>query len=248
MKIVERYKKLSAAERQVILAVLGGIFGIIVALILIIPYLLPKPDADLRLVDSRIFQERIPAIDLEEKGYFTVPKPFPTIEFKLRNVGEKIAFVKEAKIKVYNVFKLIPQIRFKPVEVTWKYRVELSPKDTPYTKSLPISQEIAVNQTDRFIISFGQQPLYDHYSYIYNVMVELIYNESNRKLKTDNFIFLIPADNIFSFDQWEPPNPDVDHNLKILRNIKSLEGKKCSYVLKLLEELNQHKKKKNSFK
>lgn len=138
-----------------------------------------NPDAVIELVEVRVVDD----------------DKLPKVEFKVRNVGNRVAFMKEA---IFYVFES-RSIPFCPlpyaVPVSHVYDVELpaEPPSKPHTVSVAIAQAVSPNGVDRFQFRVGTAGLGDRNMgwTIYQFKVELLYNADKRVL-SDNILMMVP--------------------------------------------------------
>ncbi len=99
-------------------------------------------DAKLELADTSITEQ---------------PDDFPLLDIKLRNVGDKIAFLKKAVFHVTDVYNLEDPFFYVETHIdpSWNYNIELPLNNHPYTKEVELSQAIGANDIDRFTFSLG---------------------------------------------------------------------------------------------
>ncbi|RCJ28287.1 hypothetical protein A6S26_12185 [Nostoc sp. ATCC 43529] len=211
------------------------------------------------------------------------------IDLKVRNIGDRVAFLKNAKFLFHNVWMLkswvlprleknyelaspaapsIPIQRSRPVPSSFDYQVALpanlnfdiplpfnfytdnylnAQQEIVYTESFKISQCVSCNDVDRFTFTLflpkSEQQLssneYSPYlvrtSYIYNLRLELIYDEDNKTIQSSDLIillepkypenieireFLVDSDSKFSTEmkKWS------QHNLELLTAIAKIKG------------------------
>jgi hypothetical protein len=103
-----------------------------------------------------------------------------TLDIKVRNTGAEPCFVKSVEIDVLQVGVLYTWYRPNLQQVTAEYDVDLDPREpTPYVIEVPVSQVIAPQSTDRFVLRLAHAPDFD--SFVHNVLVRatvrLVYNE-----------------------------------------------------------------------
>lgn len=80
---------------------------------------------------------------------------FPKVDVKLRNVGGKTAYLKEAFFHVDKIWDLIFSAKPRMVPVSWEYQIDLPLSGEPYNKRIPLSQAIEPNKVDRFEFVVG---------------------------------------------------------------------------------------------
>lgn len=143
------------------------------------------------IINSIIKDSKLKLVDLK----FNEPEGNQkkiVIDIKLRNIGEKVAFIKKAKFYVKNIWELSPLSEpLGPYEISYIYDVFLPILTTPYNISTNLSQEIKSNEVDRFTISLGNDAFIKKYLYrdlIFLMSLELIYNENNKLIKSQDFV------------------------------------------------------------
>jgi hypothetical protein len=155
-------------------AIVSAVVVIVAAFIGILPQYCPtRRSADVQLVEARI-------VDTDK---------FPKVDIKLRNSGTGVAFLKGANIRVNRVWRFEPVAAPAEVPVSWNYDVLLAPVDSPYMKTVPISQSIEPDGVDRFTITLGvdAKPTMD--VFVYQVAIELRYNEDERIVRTGDLLY-----------------------------------------------------------
>src|SRR5882762_8752993 len=85
---------------------------------------------------------------------------FPVLEVKVRNVGDRVAFLKKAVLNVTDVFNLDDPYFYQEthVNVSWNYDVRLKLTDAPYSKVISLSQSVQANDVHRFTFTLGHGP------------------------------------------------------------------------------------------
>lgn len=107
----------------------------------------PGTPSQLELVEASVD-------DLKQEG-------FPELEFKVRNVGGSVAFLKEAVLDVSSIEHLEdPQSRNEThVDISWKYDVSLRLTGAPYAIRTSLSQSVKPNDVDRFVVRLSYEEL-----------------------------------------------------------------------------------------
>lgn len=182
----------------------------------------------------------------------------PTIlDLKLRNNGEKVAYIKKVNFDVKKIFimrmrvpssyvYIFPYFKhvspyFKHVPPSYRYNVELPSRGAPYKKEKEITQGIKPNDIDRLEIALDYtKDTTMHWSdlpssynlYIFNMKVSLIYNETDDIVRSKNLIFLIspPNQNIRGIGVDPESEAYFEHNREILREIRQIKGEKSLWV------------------
>lgn len=193
----------------------------------VLPYL-KEQGANLLLVDA--------VVNDEQEGY-------PTLELKLRNTGQEVAFLKKAQFHITNVYGLSSGLMFKRVPVSWNYNV-LLPSTAPLIVDTDLSQSIQPNEVDRFTITLGAKEFLSDSSQVYRVQLSLIYNEDNRRLDTDNFLFFIkyPAATLAATSIPEHQFKAAKKNLVVAKSISSLQGVRTESVSKFIKYYEEFEK------
>jgi len=167
------FKKQPLTIRAAIVAGILAITGAIVsALIPVIPALFGE--SSLQLVD-------VSFIDSGE---------FPVLDIKLRNTGDKIAFLKRADFEVEKIWTLEATVFPSAEEVSQNYNVILPLSGDPYSISKSISQSIKPNNVDRFTFTLGNDGGGPPRFYVYLMTVKLVYDEDDKSLKTQRLLFV----------------------------------------------------------
>lgn len=151
-------------------AVIGGLFLLAAAALATI---LPRAfsgDSALRLVDFSVDDTR----------------RIPILDIKVRNVGDRIGFLKRAVVHVERMWGLRPFAYFDFEPVRWVYDLKLPDRPVPYEVELDLSQSVEPDAVDRFAISLT----HGHYGHVfYLVWLELVYDEDDKRLVTHRVAF-----------------------------------------------------------
>jgi len=163
---------------QIRVVIIGAILsGIIIPLILkcIFP-----PRSNLKLVD--IFME---------ENYIEPCDPYIVLDIKVKNDGEKTAFLKRARFYVMKVWELKPEalILRAPTLPSAEYDIELSPLGVPYTQDKAISHSIKTNDVDRIVFKIKGPGLFKNGCYIYHIKVSLVYDEKDKTIDGPELLF-----------------------------------------------------------
>lgn len=113
---------------------------------------------------------------------------FPIVEFRLRNIGGKVAYIKTAQFKTldYRSLSYCEDPAMQPV--SWIYDVELSKQRITSEK---VDQSISPNETDRFQFRISSKG--SGISNLYQLKIDLIYNTGTKnKVSSEPFIIEIP--------------------------------------------------------
>jgi hypothetical protein len=174
----------------------------------------------------------------------------PTIDIKVRNVGDKVAVIKQAEIQVNTIypFGLPSHLRFNRMPSSHTYEgLELPREGTPYLKIFEISQVIPANDADRFSIQIINTAESDNgLPAIYDITLCLIYNENDDKTPGTQLFVGLPSNNsIVGFYDYKKNSMAVDpetvimtsahHSRNILKKIKKEKGYKSPFVTALIK-------------
>ena len=168
------------------------------------------------------------------------------LDFKLRNTGTQIAYITRAEFHVNKVWFF--QYPFLPsmVPTSWTYDIELPPINKSYIKIMSISQAIRPNDVDRFSFRVGTNDPSDIGNageYIYNLRIDLKYNENNETISSGNLLFVIPNPVIIHGGSYVGGNFSKEcneHNQKIILDIQNSEGKKSERLINDLKNFQNY--------
>ena len=86
----------------------------------------------------------------------TEDRAVATLDIKVRNAGQAVCFVTNAKVRVQSILTFrLPPVEPLEVPVSAEYQVELPGSGAPYSRSASVSQAIRANDVDRFKFTFG---------------------------------------------------------------------------------------------
>jgi hypothetical protein len=146
--------------------------------VFIIPFVIRlflKRDAQIEIVDVKISKFYIRP---EEKGF-----PLGTyIDIKIRNKGDKVAFLSCVLFKVQEVFRLDDpgDVNYSVFPFTETYDITL--KSVPKsTQKFEISQKVEANDVDRFRLKVVSEEDSGHMEVVYKFSLYLVYNENKKK-------------------------------------------------------------------
>jgi hypothetical protein len=189
-------------------------------------------ESELELVD----------VSLKEQDRATI------LDIKLRNVGEKVAYLKEADFKVAKTWEL--QSNTFPVYLpsSRNYDMLLAPTGPPYKKTMKLSQIIGPNKVDRFTFTIGLDPPKrdpGNVQYVFLLSLDLIYDEDDKVVSGGKILIVIhqargPSNYFFPN---VPPNSSIgrrhSHNQEVLGEIRTIEGMKSESLKKLIRHTSQ---------
>lgn len=135
----------------------------------------PKEEATIEIVDTEF---------VVDKGFF--------IDIKLRNSGDKVAYIKKIEFNMYDIYAMRnPQMTsYKLVTPTATYDVVLN-KEEKQTFSL--SQAVSPNGVDRFRIKVASSIAETRMVTVYYFSFVLYYNEDNKTSESQKYIAVFPS-------------------------------------------------------
>lgn len=163
----------------------------------------PIMDADLRLVDYTVtYPDKLDS-----------PVVNPVIDVKLRNPGDKTAFVKRVTFTVLGeaTFEDCHKPLYQIETVSASYDVDIT--ENPI---LDISHSLKPDEVDRFQITVGRAeggPLLT----VYKVKLSIIYNEDNRTVESEPFFLKLTGPTIAA-GAFLPGVDEVTWNECVKRN------------------------------
>ena len=116
------------------------------------------------------------------------------IDIKLRNVGRKVCFVKEANVKVLKVGRLKNpyQTNYVLIPITKNYDINFIGHKFINIK---VSQAIQPDEVDRFSFTFIEKSKGNPFiPSLFYIIIELIFNETNEKIESDPLLFVVNND------------------------------------------------------
>ena len=228
-------------QAVLITAILGGIIaGIFVVLAPIVSEITQGwfDDSDLELVDA----------SLEEAEEAT------TLDIKVRNTGEKVAYLKEADFNVEKVWELRSPVVPDPAPVSRNYDVALSPNGAPYTRTERLSQSIEPNKVDRFTFTLSLNDRAsleaENIQYVFLITVDLVYAADDKVISSDNLLFVrrpaFDEPRKYFFPNANPNDPDEQwfanihaDNEQVLDEVRAIEGIKSESLKQLIHYTSQ---------
>lgn len=124
-----------------------------------------------------------------------ISRPSPDcLDLKVRNRGQKIAYIKRATINVKKIWELITVSQYcAAVFQTGRYDVVLPIKSTPYELEVNLSQAVTPNQVDRFGLCLRLDTESRAYNqdndYIVELDVSLYYDTRTTPIVSDLILF-----------------------------------------------------------
>lgn len=189
-------------------------------------------ESELELVD----------INLKEQARATI------LDIKVRNVGEKVAYLKEADFKVAKTWELQSNTFPAYLPSSRNYDMLLAPTGAPYKETEKLSQVIGSNKVDRFTFTIGLDPPRrdpGNIQYVFLLSSDLIYDEDDKVVSGGEFLIVIhqalgPKHYFFPN---VPPNSLSgrwhSHNQEVLGEIRTIEGMKSESLKKLIRQTSQ---------
>jgi hypothetical protein len=229
-------------------AIVAGVFAALIVLIeLLVPAIAGRfHRSDLELVDA----------SFEETAEAT------TLDIKVRNTGEKVAYLREANVNVERTWELWSTIFPGHVPVSGNYDVALTPEGDPYTKTVKLSQSIGPHEVDRFTLTFALNDRARAYSektnYVFLTTVELIYDRDEQVTTSEKLLFVreLPwqqaesgIKTYFPYGITGRVNRPQDsplralraHNAQVVDEISRIDGAKSQSLNKLIRYTSEHK-------
>lgn len=164
---------------------------------------------------------------------------FPLLDFKIRNVGDQPAFLKDVTIHVEKVWEVAPLMAPAAVEVSWVYNVSLPVSGAPYQEVVPISQAVPAADVDRFQLRIGNDGAPGLQEYVFLVWTELVYDEDEKTLRSDSLLFTAtPASRVMAATGLGgTPWADslMEHNYRVVEEIKALPARRGPSIESLLD-------------
>jgi hypothetical protein len=193
-----------------------------------------EPKEDLRLVDLSIVESL----------------PLPKLDFKLRNIGTQIAFLKGVEFKILDVEEIfscdtyvvpITGALIIPSEI---YDIELSPSLKGMSKSISVSHSLTPNDVDRFQFVLRQDWEYPRDREIecrwYYLEIRLIYNDTNRAIKSEPLLLMLksspPRNGSWTHAKRLPDKSCIAHNREVIRRMSKLKAVRSASVESAISE------------
>jgi len=252
------FKKRSTTERAAIIAGILGIIGTVLAVVisnvLQPPTIIIQPPTGPTVQPPTEPTAQPPStseLHLVDVGFIESDE-FPKLDIKLRNTGEKVAFLKRADFKVEKIWELcwpdIPPI-MAPVKISENYSVMLPISRTPYYVSESVSQSIKRDAVDRFTFTLGTDAALDEsVHYVFLITVELIYDEDDKSLTSPNLLFtqiswnLLFALTHIDLDIYAGQDSKegiITQNKQLVEEINEINGIKSNRLKELLRVISE---------
>ncbi len=167
---------------------------------------------------------------------------YPRIDVKVRNVGNKVCFIKKAEFHFMKTGEIqVCGVRFQASPVTAKYDVGIPRKKPPFTLDVNISQSIQPNDVDRFQFVIGHEfgDVYLSNTLVYFKLI-LYYNETNEKLVSDAILLSVPMHrNIIAMTKGFPDVEMRKINQQIASAMVKLPGIRSNSIRELEKQLKK---------
>jgi len=136
----------------------------------------PKEEAIIKIVDTEFVEG--------EEGYF--------IDIKLRNSGDKVAYLKKIEFNMYDIYAMInPQITdYELIMPTAAYDIVLNEEGK---QIFSLSQAVSPNGVDRFRIKVASSIADTRMVTVYYFSFVLYYNEDNKTSESQKYIAVFPS-------------------------------------------------------
>ena len=166
----------------------------------------------------------------------------PRIDIKVRNIGNKVAYLKKAEFQIMKMGIIrVAGVRFEAIPVTWTYDVGVSKDNTPYTKTISISQSVGPNEVDRFQFVIGTEymDVYVSETLVYMKII-LFYNETDEQLITPPMLLSIPMPkSILGMTTGYPDLEVRKSNIRIASTMVKLPGIRSTRIQAIEKALKQ---------
>jgi len=147
-------------------------------------------------VKGEVPQIRKVAVLVASKPDLPDTKEYQRVELMVRNSGDQIAVLKSATFHVVDILSFESIGHPAVLENSWTYDVLLPvDKKTPYDVQLPISQTVPPEGADKFTFRLGNNASPygdaiggDPHTYVFQVRIELAYNEDGKTVMFDDFL------------------------------------------------------------
>jgi hypothetical protein len=212
-------------------------------------------------ITAELFRRSVHESDLEVvDASFEESAEATSLDIKVRNAGEKVAYLKEANFNVERTWELWSTIFPARVPVSGNNDVALTVAGTPYTRSVELSQSIEPNQVDRFTLTLTLNDRARAHSektiYVFLTTVDVVYDKDDKFASTEKLLFVreLPwqqaQSGVKTYFPSEVPGP-VDrhqepyfkairaHNVEVVDEIIRIEGTKSRSLRELIRYISQ---------
>lgn len=185
-----------------------------------------------------------------------MPPTEPHLDVKVRNIGERQAFIKAVELRVTREWTLQP-LNHPTALLTSsaQYMIPLPPRPAPFTAAAVVSQVVDAGAVDRFGVTLASNDVAsDPRRDVHRILVSsisLIYNEDGRRVTSDSFLLavgrpwakLMYCDDLLAhwketIDTRGDPRPRIRENRRIGAEIARQPGRRAPLTAALLEALS----------
>lgn len=151
-----------------------------------------KSDSQIEIVNIDILDDEVTLVDINDNSEIMSINAGVYIDIKLRNTGDTVAFLKQIKFDMDEIFPLDnpKDVAYQTVPVSETYDVIL---DNEYTQIIDVSQSIPANGVDRFRLKILSSAGNDEMDVIYVFRMEFIYDGDNKSVSSDRYIAVFPS-------------------------------------------------------
>jgi hypothetical protein len=189
-------------------------------------YLQPKEDSYIEIVDVDF--------DINKDGYY--------LDIKLRNSGDKIAFIKKIIFNMHDVFAMPnPQItQYSLVLPTATYDIVLNGEKQ---QAFSLSQSVGANDVDRFKIKIASSIAETRMVTVYYFSFILCYDENRKTAESQKYISAFPSKSEWNGCYVSHTSMEIakENYLQLLR-ISQLDGIKSKKFLDILKSYEDSKR------
>ena len=163
-----------------------------------------KEDADLKLVD----------ITLSDNDFGIC-----YIDIKLRNVGEKVAYLKRISLHIIDKGELKDpvEVQYQLIQLSENYTFELDINSDEGILDKNISHRIKPDEVEFIRITLRNAEIDPSFTSLYHLSMNLIYNEDDRKVEIPSLLL-----GLNSSEAWEYNNGDLDGDERIIKRNKEI--------------------------
>lgn len=163
----------------------------------------------------------------------------PLIEVKIRNSGEEVAFLKKVTFKTLNHWDIYTDQHPSLKEVSATYDVKISEINNSLS-NINISHEIKPQETDRIEFTLSTDYFGDPLGLsIFQLELELFYNEDSSSVKSSQIIMHIPPPIILEGSYFSGYSKNtVSKNKQIAKEILNIDNKNLKITEHIKTALN----------
>lgn len=151
-----------------------------------------KSDSQIEIVNIDILDDEVTLVDTDNKSEIMSVNAGVYIDIKLRNTGDTVAFLKQIKFDMDEIFPLDnpKDVAYESVPVSETYDVIL---DDEYTQIIDVSQSIPANGVDRFRLKILSSAGNNEMDVIYVFRMEFIYDGDNKSISSARYVAVFPS-------------------------------------------------------